>query len=81
MQPAGTVLFQENRESEMTKKQVVIRTDVHEERVDFEVNSESIASFSYDAHGSPGMQDARDLVRRLCKEFGIKVVEKEGDDE
>ncbi|HDR9103677.1 hypothetical protein [Paraburkholderia sp. A3RO-2L] len=65
----------------MAKKHVVIRTDVHEERVDFEVNGESIAHFSYDAHGSAGMQDARELVRRLCKEFDIKVVEEEGADE
>jgi hypothetical protein len=67
----------------MSAKKVVIRTDVHEERVDFEVDGESISSFSYDAHGSAGMQDARELVERLGKELGFEVVHEEGsaDDE
>jgi hypothetical protein len=65
----------------MSAKTVVIRTDVHEERLDIEVNGESIGHFSYDAHGSAGMQDARELVERLGKELGFNVLHKEGDDE
>jgi len=65
----------------MSAKTVVLRTDVHEERLDVEVNGESIAHFSYDAHGSAGMQDARKLVERLGKELGFEVVHQEGDDE
>jgi hypothetical protein len=57
----------------MSDKKVVIRTDVHEEHFDVEVAGESIARFSYDAHGSVGMLDAKTLIERLGKTFGFAV--------
>lgn len=65
----------------MTRKQVVIRTDIHEEQFDVEVNGESIAHFCYDTHGSSGMQDARRLVKRLGLQFGFDVIEKDAADD
>jgi hypothetical protein len=67
----------------MTDKKVVIRTDGHEEQFDVEVNGKSIAHFSYDAHGSAAMQDARALIERLGVAFGFEVVREEagGEDE
>jgi hypothetical protein len=61
----------------MSDKKVVIRTDVHEEHFDVEVAGESIARFSFDAHGSAGMLDAKTLVDRLGKAFGFEVAREE----
>ncbi len=65
----------------MSKPSVFITRLIPQENIDalsaqfdVEVNGESIARFSYDAHGSASMQDAKSLIERLGVAFGFEVV-------